>query len=512
MLLANGLQIAPQALAEVTPQLAESYWYQDGGALQLEHTYALYGEIYRAQPYIASVVNKRADAIARLPMDVWNEDGPTRAVVDPSKSPLAALIATPCQYMDPYFFWSWVTSTFDIYGETYLAIQFDDNGLPESFMPMHPSRVAIKRDSKTGAQEYFFMAGSGIGAGLVRFGDGEVLPIRAFNPSGGERGLSKMEPLRSTIFSEDSAMTASAAMKKNGGRPNVALSSSKVLGPDGRKRLRDSWNEAHAGSSNAGKALVLEDGVSATELQLTSVELQVIEERQLNREIVCAVYDVAPPMVHDLQRATFSNISAQMRAFYRDTMAPVIERFESALDYYVGRFWTQGSNTPNLKIRFADDDVTRGDFEQRATSAQALTVIGAMTPNEVRELIGLARSDNPMADKLFANSAQQELGKPTEQIRLTGEVANDPDGIALAPPTGYPTTPVPNTAGGEPHQIPQLTAPSAKAVRDLKAEVGRGKSIADAARALAQKSPDDLNDIAAAVLMAMAEQRKEVTS
>ncbi|WHU45120.1 phage portal protein [Gordonia sp. L191] len=501
MLLANGLQIAPQALAEVTPQLAESYWYQDGGALQLEHTYALYGEIYRSEPWVAAVVNKRADAIARLPMHVWSDDGPTRLQVTPAESGYAKLIAQPCYYLDSYTFWSWVATTYDIYGETYLAIVFDDNGIPVTLMPMHPSRVAVRRDPDTGKHEYLFMAGNALGTGLVKFGDGEVVPIRSYNPAGTERGLSKMEPLRSTIFAEDSSRTADAAMKTNGGRPNVVLSTDKVLGPDGKKRLRDSWNQAHAGSSNAGKALVLEDGVTASPVQLTSVELQMIEARHLNREEICAVYDVAPPMVHDLTRATFSNIASQMRAFYRDTMAPVIERFESAFDFYVGQFFD-----PKLAVRFDDADVTRGDFEQRATSAQALVVIGALTPNEARELMGFGRFKDAKADKLYANSAQQPLGEPTEQIRLTGEVLNDPDGIAVAPPG--PTTDVPAIAGGT-HQIPQLTAPSAKAVRDLKAEVGRGKSIAEAARALAQKSPDDLNDIAAAVLMAMAEQRKK---
>lgn len=502
MLLANGVQLAPQALAEITPQMAESYWYQDGGALQLEHTYALYGEIYRSQPFIAAVINKRADAIARLPMNVWSDDSPTRVRVAPADSGYARLIAKPCDYMDPYYFWAWVATTYDIYGETYLAIVFDANGKPVSLMPMHPSRVAIRRNPLTGRHEYLFMAGSGIGSAMVKFGDGEVLPLRAFNPSGTERGLSKMEPLRSTIFAEDSSRTADAAMKRNGGRPNIILSAGdKKLGRDGRERLRDSWNEAHAGSSNAGKALVLEDGVTASALQLTSVELQMIESRHLNREEIFAVYDVAPPMVHDLTRATFSNISAQMRAFYRDTMAPVIERFEAAIDFYVGNFFD-----PTLTVRFDDADVTRGDFEQRATSAQALVVIGALTPNEARELMGFGRFAESKADKLYANSAQQPLGEPTEQIRLTGEVANDPDGIALAPPSGYPTTPVPAIAGGT-HDIPQLTAPSAKAVRDLKAEAGRGKSITEAARALALKSDADLNDIAAAVLMAMAEQR-----
>ena len=55
-------------------------------------------------------------------------------------------------------------------------------------------------------------------------------------------------------------------------------------------------------------------------LELTAEEAQYIETRKLNREEVCAAYDVPPPVVHILDRATFSNITEQMRSMYRDTM------------------------------------------------------------------------------------------------------------------------------------------------------------------------------------------------
>jgi phage portal protein BeeE len=66
---------------------------------------------------------------------------------------------------------------------------------------------------------------------------------------------------------------------------------------------------------------VLEEGMEPKPLTLTAEEAQYIETRKLNREEVCAAYDMPPPVVHILDRATFSNITEQMRSMYRDTMA-----------------------------------------------------------------------------------------------------------------------------------------------------------------------------------------------
>jgi hypothetical protein len=88
----------------------------------------------------------------------------------------------------------------------------------------------------------------------------------------------------------------------------------------------------HSGVDKWGKAAILEEGLTANVIQLTAEEMQYIEGRRLNREEACARYDVPPPVVHILDRATFSNITEQMRSMYRDTMAPRLALYESVLD------------------------------------------------------------------------------------------------------------------------------------------------------------------------------------
>ena len=515
----GSIPIAPQALAELTPIIPQGYYYADHQGMELEYKFALYGEIYERQPWVHAVIEKRADAVSRLPINVWDIKGNTREL--DTRSAYARLMADPCPYRDGFSFWGWVQRTLDIYGETYLAIQKDDNGAPTGLLPMHPSRVTIRRDPETGKYTYYFMAGSGINTELVAWDEDSVVPFRLFNPNKLERGLSKLEAIRATIFAEDSSRNAVMSMWKNGGRPNIVLTSPNRLGNAGRKRLKLAFDQAHAGSTNAGQTLVLEDGVTAASMQVTAVDMQFIEARQLNREEVCGVYDVAPPMVHILDRATFSNISAQMRAFYRDTMAPVLEFIQSVMDKYVGAFWKRS----NI-MRFAVDEVIRGDFEVRMEAAHKALTTGVLTPNEARDLIGYNRYNDPKADRLYANSAIQELGEPAEVIRMQTQASGvTPDGIKLDPMqtpvptlTGKPPNSVPtqaashtaaqqaNPSGPQPNNSDPSSRPKPKYWREIKGVIGQGKTV-EQVRELVLKwadeaDPEELTDLLSAVEIA----------
>jgi len=132
------------------------------------------------------------------------------------------------------------------------------------------------------------------------------------------------------------------------------------------------------------------------------------------------VYDVPPPVVHILDHATFSNITEQMRSMYRDTMTPRLEDLESVIDFSLRpEFFPIGERVANFDMT----DVLRGDFETRADKAVTLRQSGVYTGNEARDIVGIALSDDPEMDKLYANAALVPLGTPAQRVSIT-EAAN----------------------------------------------------------------------------------------
>lgn len=494
MLLNNGtvIPLAPQALGETTPIMATGYFYAKDGML-LEKRFAYYAEIYKQQPWVAAAVNKRANAVARLSLNVW-DNSPNNGKNLDTTSPYAKLLRVPCPFLSEYAFWRWVVSTYDIYGEVFLyKLRSPDTGLVTALLPMHPSRTFIKRASqddewkgaKAGDLQFIFTMGTAT-YGYLTATATDVLAWQRYNPDTEMRGWSLLEPLRSTIMNEDSSRRAMAAWWRNMGRPSLALTVDGKLSKDVGKRIKAEFDAIHAGSDNAGSTIVLPSGMTAMPIQLNAEEMAYIESRRLNREEVAGVYDMPPPVLQITDNATFSNITEQMRSFYRDSMAPLIEDLESILDFSL-----KSEFPGNLFAQFAVDEVLRGNIETRAETAVSMVTNGIAKPAEVRPWFDF-NDAGPVANVLYANSAMQPLGSIKEYIAVSGpsaqllpenyEEAQDPPPPPALPAVGESKPTPPNPAAPPPAQPPPPAPKPGKHYRSIMGRVGRGKSLPEVAQ------------------------------
>lgn len=406
MIISDGkaLGFAPQALGETVPSLSNGYFYSANG-MSLSGITATYGALYKAQPSVATVVDKIAASAARLSVKVWDNTPKTGRVVD-TVSPLATLISNPCTAMSPFSFYRWTMATYEIYGEAFwYKVRNPQTKQVTSLLPMHPSRTMVKRDDD-GKLWYTFTLGVA-SSGILTAPETDVVAFLRYNPENLMRGLSRLEPLRSTLLNEDASRRATQSWWKRGARPSVVLKHPGELSQQAADRLRASFDARHAGADNMGGTNVLEEGLDLQVIQLNAEEMQYIESRKLNMQEVCMVFDVPPPVVHILDHATFSNITEQMRSMYRDTMSPRLEDIESTIDRSLrSEFYAPGER----EIEFDMSEVLRGDYETRVDKALAARQAGLVTGNEGRAIIGESLSEDPEMNKIYANAALVPLG------------------------------------------------------------------------------------------------------
>jgi len=409
----KALGFAPQALGETTPSLSNGYFYAATG-MNLSGLTATYGALYKAQPSVATVVDKIAASAARLTVRVWDNTPATGRVQD-TDSALARLIADPCMEMSPFNFYRWTVATYEIYGEAFWLKQRNTDGQIVGLLPMHPSRTMVKRD-ESGNTVYVFTLGVA-SAGILTVPADDVVAFLRYNPESLMRGLSRLEPLRSTLLNEDASRRATQSWWKRGARPSVVLKHPDTLSQAAIDRLRAGFDARHAGADNMGGTNVLEEGLDLQVIQLNAEEMQYIESRKLNMQEVCMVYDVPPPVVHILDHATFSNITEQMRSMYRDTMSPRLEDIESTIDRSLrSEFYAPGER----EVEFDMSEVLRGDYETRVDKALAARQAGLVTGNEGRAIIGESLSTDPEMNKIYANAALVPLGsKPPVAAPVT---------------------------------------------------------------------------------------------
>lgn len=366
-------------------------------SMKVGERWASYGAFYRSLPWVAVCVNKRANGTARLPLVVYRrgKDGRQRQ----REHPYARLLATPNPKYDRYRFWTWTASMYDVYGEAMWAKLRRPGEAPRELWPMHPGQTRMKV-SDSGEVTYCFW-GSGT---EIEVREADVVHFRRYNPEDPHRGMSPLEPLRSTLENEDAARRATSSFWQKGARPAVALTHPAKLSDAAADRLKLRWDQAAAGASNTGATVVLEEGMDAKVLSLSAEEAQYIESEKLNAVETCAVYDIPPTVVGILDNATFSNVTEQLRSFYRDTMAPLLNYFEAVLDHQLRPDF---SDAGDIYAEFLMDEVLRGDFEQRAAAKQKAINSGQMTPAEARAMENLPFIEG--SDRLLINSTMVPL-------------------------------------------------------------------------------------------------------
>jgi HK97 family phage portal protein len=511
MLLANGLNqpIAPQAFAETAPLFFNGYFVSRQG-LQLETQFQSYAQLYMRQPWVAAVVDIIAKNMSRLEMRVWDTSPETGNVLIPTSgrgsTPYSRLMADPCPYLPPRVFRTWVATTFLIYGEVFLVKvrdgdpEYNDAGVGRDgkqewtfrqggktigFLPMHPALVQIFRN-QLGESTYRFM-----GQPNELMSDDMVVPILNYNPELAMRGLSPLEALRTTLYNEDASRRAYSAFWKNDLRPSAVMTVEGKLNPTAKQQLREQLNAMYSGAENAGKAIVLENGSKIEKWQLSSEEMQYIESRKINREEVCARYDLSPTAAHILDHATFSNVTENLRGVYRDSICPRLEFLESVFNHYVGREFSD-----HEEMRHDIRQVMRGDLSARAQAHQVLINSGIEKPSEARPDFDLGDLGEE-GDRLYINSTMipvddagrqdtQDAGRPGETFG-----GGSGTGMAIAPKDDdgqrVPTTAAGGGSGSRKNYI-----------RELRGRIGNGQDMDDAARQLMISNPGCETEIAKA--------------
>jgi HK97 family phage portal protein len=374
------------------------------------YQHASYAEMYRRHNWVYTVVDYRAHAVARLPLKVYRRVENGRE--DLRDHPMAALLRRPNPQMDRNLFWRTVIVHLDLFGEAILRKVRANDGRILELWPMHPSFVKVEPSGEGLAYQFVNASGG------VELTADDVIHVRSVDPMGGYRGVSPLEPLRRTLENEESARLAQASFWKRGARPGMALTHPGQLSAAAQQRLKAQFDAIAAGAANTGSTVVLEEGMAAQNLGLSAEEAQYIQTRELNAVEVIAAYHLPPTAVGILTHATYSNVTEQLRSVYRDTVAPLLQMLEAALNVSLR---PEFGDTDDVYAEFVLDEVLRGAFEDRVAAIATAISSGQMTPAEARQLENRPFIEG--SDQLLVNAA----------VVPVASVTSPPPPVALEP-------------------------------------------------------------------------------
>lgn len=354
---------------------------------------ATFEEFYRTQVWVQAVVNRLARSIGRLPLKIYVNPDEPRERERVRTGTLAELLARPGPKLGPNALKQAIVSNVAIHGN---AIVVKNRGL-RSGPPvgLTPSSAAYWRvvSLPGGDIRYQFASGQG----PMWFYPDEILHFRWWAGGAGLWAASPLDALRTTLMAEDAAQRLQIASFENGNRPLGAYSVDGTPRPEEIERARAQLQEIYGGVDNAFKIAILSNNAKWQPMAHTLVDSDLVRLRQLNREEVAAAYNMPPPVIGILDRATFSNITEQHLMEYVDTVQPWTDMIQEALAI---QLVADERLMEGQYVEFDFNAVLSGDPVKRI---EVLTkAIGGpfMTANEGRATQNLPPIDAPEADRL----------------------------------------------------------------------------------------------------------------
>ncbi|MEM9652237.1 MAG: phage portal protein [Actinomycetota bacterium] len=444
-----------------------------------------YDEIYRCQPSVRKVIDRRAVLQSLVPFKAFERTGDGREEVAASRL-FGRLVRTPCPTMSQRAWLDWKRKTKDIHGTAFSVIAFDVGGKPMGLDPIHPMRIRFGKDQRKSkrapdrsrmtleeretGRTWWFVVGPNE---EIHFPRRELFVWKTYNPSDPNWGLSKLEALRGTLEDDAAARAAMEALWKRGARPHYVIQSKDNMSnhPAVVQQIKDDAEQSHGGVGNWWRPLVLDEGMDIKELRFES-GLEYLGLRKVTDQEVGAVYDLSGAANHDHEHSTFTNAREVLRDSFRTSMASELQSFEAAFEHDV-RDGRHGDTTrdPNFASTFYAEHVLegilKGSPEEQIDAAAKQLQTGQLTINEWRakkNMPSVEGGDVPLVNGALVPltmAGQTSATAPAPEIDLP-----DPsEALALSAGTGGGLTgheAVSTVMGrlGRLQQVPDLDVPT----------------------------------------------------
>ena len=355
-----------------------------------------YEGIYRTQPMVHAVVSKLVYGIARLPWKTYEYglDGDTRRRL--RNHPLNSVLQTPHPRGSAFSLKAGIALSLHLHGNALVAKSRPQVGAEPNELWLVPWRNVQVIYDERGPIGYQIQYD---GVNTVSVGPEEVIHFQL------PAGVSPLEPLRRTLALEDAAMTWQGENLRNGATPRGAFTTDQRLPDAVIPRLRAELERLYAGPENAGRFAVLDNAMKFSPISQSAVDTDLISQRKLSREEVCAAYDV-PPALLGLEVATYSSVEQYRKALY-DAIATKLNLIEETLQ---AQFISQESAWDGTFVEFDTGELLRPDVEARMRAHMLGMQASITTINERRRMENLPPMEDPAADIVMAPANMAALG------------------------------------------------------------------------------------------------------
>jgi len=258
-------------------------------------------------------------------------------------------------------------------------------GSPRELHALAPDRTSVITgpDGHPAAYDYQ------VGSRKIRYennDDKPLLHLAQFNPAHEILGHSPLAAAHKALDIHNAASNWNKALLDNSARPSGALVYSSREGgnltEDQFGRLKQELEEGYSGAVRAGRPMVLEGGLDWKAMGYSPRDMDFMEAKNGASRDIALAFGVPPMLLGIPGDNTYSNYKEANRAFWVQTVIPLVQRTASA----VGN-WLAPRFDDDIQLGFDRDaiDALAGDRSARWTQ---ISQAGFLTRNEKRAALG----------------------------------------------------------------------------------------------------------------------------
>lgn len=254
--------------------------------------------------------------------------------------------------------------------------------------PITPNRV--KPDMNNGELVYRIQMPSGEQIYLPR---DRVLHVPGLGFDGFQ-GYSVVNMARKSLGLGMALETFGSLYFGQGTHPGVIVSHPGKLGTDGHTNLKNSLTQVYSGLGNSHRLMLLEEGMTLTNVGIPPNDSQFLETRVFQIAEVARWLNLPVHKLKEMSKSTNNNIEQEQLSFVVDSLTPWVVRLEQ--NYNMQLLTPYDRNfTGNGKYYFKHslEGLLRGDAKSRGEFYRSLWGLGALSANDVRQYEDL----NPIA-------------------------------------------------------------------------------------------------------------------
>lgn len=361
--------------------------------------------VYRAVTLISG-------QIGSLPLKVFDDE---------KEEEVVSVITTPHPGMTEFEFRETMAGHLGTWGNfDAFKVRSTQSGEVQELWPYMPGRTSyrLERPSEQNPSGRLYDITNDAGAVVSTLTDNEVFHVPLFSLNGFV-GLSPIGLAREAIASALSAEEFANRLWKSGSLMSGFLTTPQRLQEEKAKTLKARWQERVGGLDKAWEVAVLDSGADFKPLTLPPNDAQFLENRKFQVDEIARLYGLPPHLLSQQERQTSwgTGIEQNNIGFVVYTLDPVwLTRIEQRFTLLV---------PSGNKAEFQVQGLLRGDSAQRSAFYTALFNMGALNPNEIRDLENLPAREG--GDEYFDPTTQAPVSEPPIDEEIEDDEDDDDD-------------------------------------------------------------------------------------